>query len=344
MFEGFVNASVAAIEQRDPTTSGHSFRVADLCVDLAKSVSVSNLARLRNIRFTETEVRELKYAALLHDFGKVGVRESVLVKEKKLTAGSLELIQFRIKLAQERLKNQALTQKLAMYQNGKPDSARMSDIDSQLDHDIRMLHEFYTSISIVNEPTVLKQDNRDMLDKINEFRLDSTDDELAILTAEDFDLLSIPKGSLSPTERKEIESHVVHTQNFLNHIPWTKEFQNIPTIAAAHHEKLDGSGYPYGMKEDEIPLPSKIMTIADIYDALTASDRPYKPAMNAEKAIDILVSEADRGLLDSDLVQVFVDAKVYHAIDTQEYTTSSDFQSFSHHPCDFDLHRHDHKN
>lgn len=183
-----------------------------------------------------------------------------------------------------------------------------------------------------------------MLDKINEFRLDSTDDELAILTAEDFDLLSIPKGSLSPTERKEIESHVVHTQNFLNHIPWTKEFQNIPTIAAAHHEKLDGSGYPYGMKEDEIPLPSKIMTIADIYDALTASDRPYKPAMNAEKAIDILVSEADRGLLDSDLVQVFVDAKVYHAIDTQEYTTSSDFQSFSHHPCDFDLHRHDHKN
>jgi hypothetical protein len=132
LFEGFVNASVAAIEQRDPTTSGHSFRVADLCVGLANSVSVSNLTRLRNIRFTETEVRELKYAALLHDFGKVGVRESVLVKEKKLTAGSLELIQFRIRLAQERLKNQALTQKLAMYQNGGPDNSKLSGIDSQL--------------------------------------------------------------------------------------------------------------------------------------------------------------------------------------------------------------------
>ncbi|CAN0506722.1 unnamed protein product, partial [Discosporangium mesarthrocarpum] len=88
LFEGFVNASVAAIEQRDPTTSGHSFRVADLCVELAESVSVANLTRLRNVRFTETEVRELKYAALLHDFGKVGVRESVLVKEKKLKEGS----------------------------------------------------------------------------------------------------------------------------------------------------------------------------------------------------------------------------------------------------------------
>ena len=104
LFEGFVNASVSAIEQRDPTTSGHSFRVADLCVDLASSVSSSNLTRMRNIRFTDTEVRELRYAALLHDFGKVGVRESVLVKEKKLTAGSLENIQYRIWLAQEKLR------------------------------------------------------------------------------------------------------------------------------------------------------------------------------------------------------------------------------------------------
>lgn len=104
LFEGFVNASVSAIEQRDLTTSGHSFRVADLWVDLASSVSSSNLTRMRNIRFTDTEVRELRYAALLHDFGKVGVRESVLVKEKKLTAGSLENIQYRIWLAQEKLR------------------------------------------------------------------------------------------------------------------------------------------------------------------------------------------------------------------------------------------------
>ena len=107
LFEGFVNASVSAIEQRDPTTSGHSFRVADLCVDLAASVSSSQITRLRHAHFTDPEVRELKYAALLHDFGKVGVRESVLVKEKKLTAGSLENIQYRIWLAQEKLRTAA---------------------------------------------------------------------------------------------------------------------------------------------------------------------------------------------------------------------------------------------
>lgn len=341
LFEGFVNASVAAIEQRDPTTSGHSFRVADLCVELAESVSISNLTRLRNVRFTEPEVRELKYAALLHDFGKVGVRESVLVKEKKLKEGSLENIQYRILLAQERLRSQALGKQLAMYRNDAFDQGRFTEIDRQLHNDIEMLKQFYDAIIEANEPSVLRQDNREMLDRINGYKLESSDDELDILSGEELELLSISKGSLSPLERKEIESHVVHTQNFLEHIPWTKEFQNIPTIAGAHHEKLDGSGYPHGMTDVQIPLPSKIMTIADIYDALTASDRPYKPAMNYEQAIDILMSEAKQGLLDIDLVQVFVDAKVFHVIDTKEYSTASEFSSFSHHPCDYDLHKHD---
>ena len=342
LFEGFVNASVAAIEQRDPTTSGHSFRVADLCVGLAESVSISNLTRLRNVRFTDTEVRELKYAALLHDFGKVGVRESVLVKEKKLRAGSLENIQYRILLAKERLKNQALGKQIRMFRNGGFEESRFTEIDKQLETDTHLLDEFYRSIIEVNEPSVLNQDNKDMLDKIKSYRFESEEEEITILTPEEFELLSIAKGSLSPTERKEIESHVVHTQNFLNYIPWTKEFQNVPTIAAAHHEKLDGSGYPYGMTESEIPLPSKIMTICDIYDALTASDRPYKPAMKTEKAIDILHEESGRGLIDGDLVQVFVEAEVFQAIDSQKYTAATEFESFSHHPCDYDLHEEDH--
>ena len=337
LFDGFVNASVAAIEQRDPTTSGHSFRVADLCVGLAESVSISNLTRLRNVRFTDAEVRELKYAALLHDFGKVGVRESVLVKEKKLRAGSLENIQYRILLAKERLRTQALSKQLAMFRNGGFDESRFAEIDKQLVVDSDLLDEFYQSIIEVNEPSILNEENKEMLDKIKAYRLKTMDDEVHIITPEEFELLSIKKGSLSPTERKEIESHVVHTQNFLNHIPWTKEFQNIPTIAAAHHEKLDGSGYPYGMTDTEIPLPSKIMTICDIYDALTASDRPYKPAMPVEKAIDILKEESKRGLIDEDLVNVFVEAKIFHVIDSREYATSSEFESFSHHPCDHDL-------
>ena len=338
LFEGFVNASVAAIEQRDPTTSGHSFRAADLCVGLAESSSLTNLTRLRNSRFSDCEVRELRYAALLHDFGKVGVRESVLVKEKKLTAGSLESIQYRILLAKERLKTQSLSKQIEMLRNGGVDESRFAELDKQLAVDTDMLDEFYRTIVEANEPSMLEEDNREMLDRINAYRMESQDGDLSIITPEELYLLSIAKGSLSPSERKEIESHVVHTQNFLNHIPWTKEFSNVPTIAAAHHEKLDGTGYPYGMTESEIPLPSKIMTICDIYDALTASDRPYKPAMTAERAIDILVDESKRGLIDTDLVQVFIDAKVFTIIDTKEYSTSREFSCFSHHPCDVDLH------
>lgn len=341
LFEGFVNASVAAIEQRDPTTSGHSFRVADLCVDLAQSVSASNITRLRNTRFTESEVRELKYAALLHDFGKVGVRESVLVKEKKLTAGSLENIQYRILLAKERLKSSTLSKQLGLYRNGNYSDDAFAAYDEALLNEVALLDDFFQAIKEVNEPSILNQDNRTMLDQINGYRLGAKGEELAIITKEEFDLLSIAKGSLSPAERKEIESHVVHTQNFLNHIPWTKEFANVPTIAGAHHEKLDGTGYPYGMKDDQIPLPSKIMTICDIYDALTASDRPYKPAMNNDKAIDILVSEAKRGQLDSDLVNIFIEAKVFQVIVGKEYSSSpTTSASFSNHPCDPELHDH----
>ncbi len=342
LFDGFVNASVAAIEQRDPTTSGHSFRVADLCVDLAQSTSISNLTRLRNVRFTDTEVRELKYAALLHDFGKVGVRESVLVKEKKLTAGSLENIQYRIKYAQEKLRSRSLGKQLQLYKAGNPDESKLTELDQQMMQDIRLLNEFYDAIVEVNEPTILKQENKEMLDRINAHRVDAGDEELAVITPEEFEMLTIAKGSLTPIERKEIESHVVHTQNFLNLIPWTKEFSNIPTIAGAHHEKIDGSGYPHGMTGDQIPLPSKIMTICDIYDALTASDRPYKPAMNTERAIDILVDEAKKNLLDEDLVSVFVDAKVFNVIDNKEYGAPGDIKAFSNHPCDTDLHPHGH--
>lgn len=340
LFEGFVNASVSAIEQRDPTTSGHSFRVADFCVNLASSVSVSNITRLRNIRFTDNEIRELKYAALLHDFGKVGVRESVLVKEKKLTAGSLENIQYRILLAKERLKTQSLTKQLNMYRNGGLDNSVLQSIEHQYTIDMDLMDEFYRAIVEVNEPSILNEENKEILDKINGYRMTSQDGDFSIISPDEFELLRIPKGSLSPSERKEIESHVVHTQNFLEHIPWTKEFQNVPIIAGAHHEKLDGTGYPHGMTENQIPVPSKIMTVCDIYDALTASDRPYKPAMNTEKAVDILVAEADKGQLDRDLVQVFIDAKIFNSIDNADYPSSAESSSYSNHPCDPELHTH----
>ena len=124
-------------------------------------------------------------------------------------------------------------------------------------------------------------------------------------------ILSIRKGSLDPRERLEIESHVTHTFQFLSKIPWTQDLLRVPDYAYAHHEKLNGRGYPRGLASPEIPLQSRMMTVSDIYDALTAQDRPYKRAITTERAIDILGMEVEDGLLDSSIVDLFVEARVF---------------------------------
>ena len=124
-------------------------------------------------------------------------------------------------------------------------------------------------------------------------------------------ILSIRKGNLDATERSEIESHVTHTYNFLQKIPWTKDLVGVPNIAFAHHEKLNGRGYPRKLTAAEIPIQSRMMTVSDIYDALTASDRPYKRAVPTERALDILKMEMSDGLLDASLVNLFIEAKVF---------------------------------
>ena len=131
--------------------------------------------------------------------------------------------------------------------------------------------------------------------------------------------LMVRQGNLDDQERREIEEHVTHTFRFLQQIPWTRELRDIPRIAYAHHEKLNGEGYPRGVSGDEIPVQTRIMTIADIYDALTATDRPYKPAVPPERALDILRMEAKQGMLDRDLLTTFIESRVYALTDPRSF-------------------------
>ena len=139
------------------------------------------------------------------------------------------------------------------------------------------------------------------------------------VTQDELHFLSIPKGSLDERERREIESHVEQTYRFLTQIPWTDDLRNVAEIAYGHHEKLDGRGYPRGVVADEIPIQTRIMTIADIFDALTASDRPYKRALPAERALDILRMEAKDGMLDSALVDLLIDSAIYRRVLEQDW-------------------------
>ena len=319
LFEGFVHASVLAIEARDPTTSGHSERVAHLTVGLAEAADRADAPAYADIRYSPDEMKQIEYAALLHDFGKVGVREHVLVKAKKLYPYERDLIEARFQFIRKCVEAEALEAKVRYVMEasrGEWEEAAAA-MEREARERLEELDEFISFILKANEPTVLEKGGFERLADIAErFYIDPTGEKRPYLTLEEVAALQIARGSLTEEERAEIESHVVHSYNFLKQIPWGRTFRDVPEIAGSHHEKLDGSGYPLGLEAHEIPTPTKMMTIADIFDALTASDRPYKRAVPLEMALDILKSEVDRGKLDSDLFKLFVDAKVYSLVST----------------------------
>jgi len=311
LFEGFVKAAVTAIEQRDPTTSGHSFRVSKLTCGLAEVVDTLETGPYAGLRFTREQMKEIRYAALLHDFGKVGVREQVLVKAKKLYPHQLQVIQQRFDYVRKAVEADYWQRKLEAVQSHDP-AEHLNEIEASYRRRLEELEDYWQFLLQVNEPTVLPEGKFERLLEIAKRTYnDVRGVERTYITPEEVRFLSIPKGSLDSEERLQIESHVIHTFNFLAQIPWTREIKNIPLIARAHHEKLDGSGYPYKLKEQQIPPQTKMMTISDIFDALSASDRPYKKAVPIERALDILADDVKRGGLDPILFQLFLDAKIY---------------------------------
>jgi HD-GYP domain-containing protein (c-di-GMP phosphodiesterase class II) len=317
LFDGFIAASVKAIESRDPTTSGHSQRVATLTVSLAEQVDQSSARSFKEMRFTREQVQEIRYASLLHDFGKIGVREHVLVKAKKLYPHELRSVQDRFELIRTltALRHTMTKARSVESSTGPEQKALLVQAEEALRSDLKELDELLEFINRCNEPTVLAQGGFEQLHVIARrafARMDGSTDPF--LTDKELVSLSVPKGSLTEHDRKEIESHVTHTYKFLSTIPWTSDLRNVAEIAYAHHEKLDGSGYPNRLTTERIPVQSKMMTISDIFDALTASDRPYKKALPAERALNILQEEANAGHIDADLLELFISSRIYQEV------------------------------
>ncbi len=314
LFDGLVDASVTAIEQRDPTTSGHSHRVCALTVELARVVDRTETGIYKKVSFNEDEMREIRYASLLHDFGKLGVREAVLVKAKKLYPEDLALIEERFKLVRASYEIDYLNALVNVMQRPDMQALGMTPNHLMAERDQRngLLDEFMTFILRANEPTVLEQGGFDRLKDIANVQFkDITKQERRLLKDHELKSLSVSRGSLTADEYNEIQSHVVHTYEFLRKIPWGKKLANVPQIAAKHHEKLDGTGYPTSASSEQIPIQSRIMTIADIYDALSAADRPYKKALPPEKSLAILEMEVKGGKLDAELFRMFVESKAF---------------------------------
>ena len=313
LFEGFVAASVQAIESRDPVTSGHSGRVADLTVALAEAVNATPNGTYGELHFTDRQLRELRYASLLHDFGKVGVREQVLVKAKKLEPSQLEVILQRLR---QREMEESLELLALAWKGGQAfDPARWEQIlrDRQTESE-RLMH----LVSQSNEPTVLAQEVVEGLGLLENLAFTHWSGERrGLVEVADLASLRIRRGSLSEAERLEIESHVTHTFRFLERIPWTRDLAGVPQIAYAHHERLSGRGYPRQLGAAEIPVQSRAMAIADIFDALTARDRPYKAAVPLERSLAILDEEARGGAIDRPLLDLFIEARVFERTTTR---------------------------
>jgi HD-GYP domain-containing protein (c-di-GMP phosphodiesterase class II) len=296
LMEGIVNACVTAIEARDPVTSGHSLRVSNYAVGLASAVNRTDTGPLRDVFFSASQLRELRFASMLHDVGKIGVREEILQKRKKLLPHEIDIIALRLRLMR--------TQLVVLQRTERKDYNAA----------IRRIDDAWRQIVEANEPSIVKHATNDLVHDLRHLRVPfDTGEILTALTEEESQKLSIAQGSLSDAERLEIESHVNKTFDILKMIPWSRGLEQVPDIAYMHHENLDGSGYPNGITAEFIPPQARMMTICDIYDALVASDRPYKPSMPAETALDIISKQVTSGKLDAHYFDVFVRARIFEA-------------------------------
>lgn len=323
-FEEFVKASVTAIESRDPATSGHSFRVAEICKEIAIAVNSVENGYLSQYQFSENDIKELEFAALLHDFGKVYIDLNIFRKAKKLFPADLENLILRLDYLYRftELRYSAKEREILHHRLSHPNEGAQSITSLEQEKNILLsdISEIKNDLILLNEPTITDRDPEEallkILEKINNIEcIDISGKNIEILTKNDCINLQINRGSLNPLERKEIESHVIETYKFVSKIPWPPEYKNIPEIALRHHEMLDGSGYPDGLKgRESISLQSRMMSIADIFDALTAQDRPYKKSVPLEKVLLILQEEASKNKLDPDLVDLFINKKIYNKV------------------------------
>ncbi len=268
LFASFVRSASTAIEERDPTTSGHSKRVAKYALKLARTVHQEKVSV-----FTRARMRQLRYAALLHDFGKIGVRESVLTKRNKLTDEGVELITERFRRME------------------------LEGTDADLEAALELVKR-------ANVPGRLSDEDVAGLRALG---------EAGALTAREVECLSVARGNLTPAEWDDMRSHAGRSLHILAEMPWPEDYARVPEIAHRHHEKLDGSGYPSGLTGDDIDLDARILGIADIYDALTAEDRSYKPAIPHDRAREILLGDAEAGRLDMGLVRLFLEKALNEA-------------------------------
>ena len=289
LLQSLVRLVATAIDEKSPYTGGHCRRVPELTMLLAHAVNDDREGPFRNVSLSEDDLHELEMAAWLHDCGKITTPEYVVDKRTKL-----ETIFDRIELVDARLDLLA-----GAVQGGTLSDAELSEIRAFL-HQVNTGGEF------------LPAEQAERIRQLAQIPLRGTDGSSRnLLTEDEVKNLCIAKGTLTDEERTTIQNHIVATISMLESLPFPDHLRNVPAIAGAHHERLDGKGYPKGLSAAELPLQARMLALADTFEALTASDRPYRTPLPLSKALGIIGNMSREGHLDPDLFRLFVDRKLY---------------------------------
>lgn len=313
LLDSFIKSIAAAIDEKSPYTGGHINRVVKLAELIAQGVNAQDTGPLAGAKFSRDELEELRVAAWMHDVGKITTPEYVVNKSTKLETirDGIDVVIIRFKLIKQELETLFLKKKIqALDSGGDQGRLRIGRLEEELEKEQAQLESDLAFVYKCNQGKFFMEDHHiQRLEQIAERRLYPGHEPL--LTEEEVAVLSIRRGNLSTDERKVIENHVVATRKILSELPFPKKLRKVPAIASAHHEKLDGSGYPDGKDQTELDLATRIMAIADIFEALTAADRPYKHPMPLSKALSILEQMEQAGHIDKDLVCLFREKRLF---------------------------------
>ena len=314
LFEAFVKVMATAIDEKSPSTGGHIRRVANLTLTMAKVIHQKKEGTFKEIVFDEDSMHELRIAAWMHDIGKVTTPVEIMEKSTKLQTifDRIHHIDLRMALLMEKAETDGLRKKLDLMEKGA-DKVKLDRVEAETKMRVDELMDIRQFIRDCNEPReCLAQEHIARLKSIAKMTYQDLDETTKpFITENELENLTIRKGTITRDEREKIKEHAYVTLRMLQQIPFTKKIKNIPHFAAAHHECIDGSGYPLGLKGDEIPFEGKLMAVADIAEALTADDRPYKKALNLKEVYATLRKMAENKKLDADLVELFIEERVY---------------------------------
>lgn len=314
LFEAFVKVMATAIDEKSPVTGGHIRRVADLTLTMAEVIHDMKEGKFKDKTFTPDQMYELRIAAYMHDIGKVTSPVEIVEKAKKLQTifDRIQYVRLRMVYISQKIILEGQETKITILQNGA-DPKELQALEQKTQSQLEELKDIKEFINKCNEPGEFLDD--EILERLKEISkktyIDDEGQEQPFLTDDELVNLSIRRGSITEKERGKMQDHAAVTLRMLKQIPFTKKLKNIPDFAGAHHEFINGKGYPLGLKGDEIPFEGKLMAVTDIAEALTASDRPYKKAMPLETVHRILGSMAEKGELDPGLVELFIEKNIY---------------------------------